>query len=98
MPDFFQLGLNDEYVFRYGPGGDNSRPELSRWMGLRNTGSNALFIPQKTETEYTAVYNNIGSLSGITLTSGQYGVYTISSDSAVGKLYSNTAAMGLVLV
>ena len=96
MPDYFTLGLNDEYVFRYGPGsGGNSRPELGRWIGLRNTGSNALFIPQKTETEYTAVYNNIGSLSGITLTSGQYGVYTISSDSAVGKLYSNTAAMGL---
>tara|TARA_R100001460_G_scaffold22819_1_gene46313 strand:+ start:288 stop:887 length:600 start_codon:yes stop_codon:yes gene_type:complete len=80
-------------VKRYGGGGDNNRPELGRWCHIQVTGIGVGDIPlfEKTEAEMQAMYSNLNSISGVTLTTGQYAQYRENFSNTY--LYNNTAVM-----
>lgn len=45
-------------IARYGPGGQSDRPEYNRWVYLTNPSGLTMFLPENSEAERNAIYNN----------------------------------------
>ena len=79
------LSNGSSILGRYGPGSSAGLPERDRWTILYNDSGRTMFIPEKTQAERTAVYNNFpykhrsGPSYGVTSTK---------------KLYANTTGHG----
>ncbi len=80
-----RLTTNTKLLGRYGTGDDSSRPEYGRWRMLIGSGSNDMFIPEKTSAEREAVYNNFPYKYG---SGSAYGLTSLS------KLFDNAAVFG----
>ena len=96
MSDIKRLGNSGSADYataikRYGGGGDNNRPELSRWCHIQVTSGGDIPLFEKTTAEMQAMYSNLNSISGVTLTTGQYAQYREAFGNTY--LYNNTAVM-----
>lgn len=98
MSDIKRLGNSGSADYataikRYGGGGDNNRPELGRWCHVQVTQIGVDDIPlfEKTEAEMQAMYNNLNSINGVTLTTGAYGQWRENFN--VSWLWNPTAVM-----
>lgn len=80
-----RLTTNTKLLGRYGTGDDSSRPEYGRWRMLIGSGSNDMFIPEKTSAEREAVYNNFPYKYG---SGAAYGLTSLS------LLFDNTVVFG----
>jgi hypothetical protein len=67
---------------RYGPGDSNSYPERGRWMIVVNNSGLTMFLPENSQAERTAIYNNFPNR----IVGGHYGI--------ASRLYNNTARVG----
>ena len=72
------LSNGSSILGRYGPGSSAGLPDRDRWTILYNDSGKTMFIPEKTQAERTAVYNNFpykhrsGPSYGVTSTKKLY--------------------------